>query len=53
MNASLKWSIRIFDQFGHKMGNSITVTSWDVLTKLAAVKAKLPTGWNAEAYPII
>lgn len=53
MNASLNWSIRIFDQFGHKMGNSITVTSWDVLTKLAAIKGKLPAEWSAEAYLII
>lgn len=53
MNASLKWSIRIYDDWGHKMGNSIIVSSWDVLSKLADLKAQLPQGWKAEAYPII
>lgn len=52
MNANLKWNIIISDN-GRQMGQAITAIGWNVLSRLAAIKAAIPAGWIAEAYPEI
>jgi hypothetical protein len=52
MNASMIWTIEITSD-GHAIGTRIVAQGWDILSKLAAVKAAIPTTWQAEAYPQI
>lgn len=46
---NVKWSIVITDN-GREMGAPIPATGWDCHSKIAAIKARIPAGWQAEAY---
>jgi hypothetical protein len=46
------WLI-VIECAGREAGPEVPCDCWDVLTKLAAYRAALPTGWTAEAYPVV
>lgn len=48
---NIKWDIVITSD-GKIMGATIPATGWDCHSKLAAIKARIPAGWRAEAYAI-
>lgn len=50
MNANIKWNIEVRDIDGI-IGSPIPATGWDVLSRLAAVKAAIPANWTADAIP--
>ena len=50
MLANMTWFIHITCA-NRPMGDPIRVTGWDVVSKLAAIKATIPAGWTADAFP--
>lgn len=44
------WTITITSE-SVVMGSPIQTNAWDILSKLAAIKARIPAGWQADAYP--
>lgn len=49
---NVKWAIAITNN-GHEIGARIMATAWDIHSKLAAIKAAIPAGWDADAYPLV
>ena len=45
----MTWTIAITDN-GQIMGDTIPASGWDCFSKLAAIRARIPAGWQAEAY---
>jgi hypothetical protein len=50
MLANMTWVIHITSG-AVPMGDPIECSGWDVLSKLAAIRAYIPEGWQANAYP--
>lgn len=46
------WSITITSD-GKHIGQAILTSTWDVISKLAAIRAAIPVTWHAEAYPLV
>lgn len=56
MNANLPWIIVILDCHpdnpkSRTVGDPITCTGWNVISRLACVRRALPPRWHADAYP--
>ncbi len=52
MNVGVIWLIVICCG-GREMGQPVECSCWDVLSRLAAYRERIPAGWEVDAYPKI
>jgi hypothetical protein len=48
----IQWTI-VITCGRHQMGRTIPATGWDVHSKLAMVRTRIPADWSVEAYPTV
>lgn len=48
----IQWTI-VITCGRHQMGRTIPATGWDVHSKVAAIRGRIPADWSVDAFPTL